>query len=70
MGEFGNPANLRTDAKALAVEVQELNSKYSGSEYKDLQQAGMRTDVSWELPAQQWEQLIAVDCFAICWTEQ
>lgn len=61
IGEFGNPANLHTDAKALASKLQGLVSKYGGAEYKGLQQAGMRADVSWDLPAQEWEQMIASD---------
>ena len=66
IGEFGNPADLRRDARVLAEQVQQIVSEHDGQQYKSLQQAGMRSDTSWELPAQQWEQvLVKADLFAI-----
>lgn len=57
IGEFGKPADLRRDAKALAAELQSVIGQYGGAHYRSLQQKGMGRDACWDLPAQEWEQV-------------
>lgn len=57
IGEFGKPADLRRDAKALAAQLQNIVCKYGGAQYRALQQQGMKRDTSWDLPAEEWEQV-------------
>lgn len=56
-GQFGKPADLRRDAKALAAELQSVIGQYSGAQYRSLQQQGMGRDACWDLPTQEWEQV-------------
>ena len=60
LGEFGRPADLRTDTKALAAVLHGILNQHGGDQYLAIQQAGMLSDVSWDLPAQEWEEVISV----------
>ncbi|DBA67279.1 TPA: hypothetical protein ACH3X2_001585 [Trebouxia sp. C0005] len=57
IGEYGNTAHLRRDAQALATVTHHAVADYGSSHYLAAQQIGMRRDVSWELPAQEWEEV-------------
>ena len=57
IGEHGNPAHLRRDAQVLVTAVQRAVATFGKQEYLELQQAGMMKDMSWQLPAQEWEQV-------------
>lgn len=58
IGDYGNPAHLRHDAQVLVTAVQRAVATYGKQEYLELQQAGMMKDMSWQLPAQEWEQAL------------
>ena len=57
IGDYGNPAHLRRDAQVLVTAVQQAVATFGKQEYLQLRQAGMMQDMSWQLPAQEWEQV-------------
>ena len=57
MGECGNPAELRHDARVLAEAIQGAVAEYGNTYYLAAQQAGMQQDASWDSPAQEWEEV-------------
>lgn len=57
IGEFGKPANLRSDAAALAAQLNSVIGQYGDAQYRSLQQQGMARDAGWDVPAQEWEQV-------------
>ena len=61
VGQYGDPADLRRDAQALAAATRHIITGYNSTEYLAKQQAGMRHDMSWDLPAQEWEQVCSID---------
>ena len=63
MGEHGNPAELRHDAGVLAEAIQGAVAEYGNTCYLAAQQAGMQQDASWDLPAQEWEEVHSYTSF-------